>query len=88
MNQVEEVFDKSHVTFCRHFFLLSLQGCHVQGFITVKKVPGVINISPVSQAHSIDYSALNLTHTVRSLTFGSSAKLSRRQKKTLARLHS
>lgn len=45
-------------------------GCAVDGFVTVKKVPGALFVSAQSEAHSFVAGAMNASHTVHSLTVG------------------
>eukprot|EP00271_Cylindrocystis_brebissonii_P010874 TRINITY_DN27304_c0_g1_i1.p1 TRINITY_DN27304_c0_g1~~TRINITY_DN27304_c0_g1_i1.p1 ORF type:complete len:515 (-),score=67.19 TRINITY_DN27304_c0_g1_i1:124-1668(-) len=45
-------------------------GCHIEGFVLVKKVPGNLMVSAHSGAHSFDASTMNLTHLVHQFSFG------------------
>lgn len=45
-------------------------GCAIDGFVTVKKVPGALVVSAQSPAHSFVPSAMNASHIVHALTVG------------------
>ncbi|KAI3755855.1 hypothetical protein L1987_55664 [Smallanthus sonchifolius] len=47
------------------------EGCRIEGFVWVKKVPGNLIISAASGSHSFDASQMNMSHVVSSLSFGS-----------------
>ncbi|KAI7752488.1 hypothetical protein M8C21_012585 [Ambrosia artemisiifolia] len=47
------------------------EGCRVEGFVWVKKVPGNLIISATSGSHSFDASQMNMSHVVSTLSFGS-----------------
>jgi len=46
------------------------EGCIVQGFLHVNRVPGNFHISAHSATHSLQMSVVNMTHTVHHLSFG------------------
>ncbi|GJX52792.1 disulfide isomerase-like protein 5-4 [Tanacetum coccineum] len=48
------------------------QGCRIEGFVWVKKVPGNLVISAVSGSHSFDASQMNMSHVISTFSFGSS----------------
>lgn len=45
-------------------------GCVVDGSVRVNRVPGAVYVTPHSLGHSIDASAINMTHTIKHLSFG------------------
>ncbi|KAK1430957.1 hypothetical protein QVD17_14107 [Tagetes erecta] len=47
------------------------EGCRIEGFVWVKKVPGNLIISAASGSHSFDASQMNMSHVVSTLSFGS-----------------
>ncbi|KAF5814956.1 putative endoplasmic reticulum vesicle transporter, Thioredoxin domain, Thioredoxin-like superfamily [Helianthus annuus] len=47
------------------------EGCRIEGFVWVKKVPGNLIISASSGSHSFDASQMNMSHVVSTLSFGS-----------------
>ncbi|XP_071730210.1 protein disulfide isomerase-like 5-4 [Rutidosis leptorrhynchoides] len=48
------------------------EGCRIEGFVWVKKVPGNLIISATSRSHSFDASLLNMSHVISFFSFGSS----------------
>nr|GFB02726.1 protein disulfide isomerase-like 5-4 [Tanacetum cinerariifolium] len=48
------------------------QGCRIEGFVWVKKVPGNLVITAVSGSHSFDASQMNMSHVISTFSFGSS----------------
>ncbi|KAL7584153.1 protein disulfide isomerase-like 5-4 isoform X1 [Lactuca sativa] len=47
------------------------EGCRIEGFVRVKKVPGNLIISASSAAHSFDASLMNMSHMISNFSFGS-----------------
>ncbi|KAK9074212.1 hypothetical protein SSX86_006809 [Deinandra increscens subsp. villosa] len=47
------------------------EGCRIEGFVWVKKVPGNMIISAFSGSHSFDASRMNMSHVISTLSFGS-----------------
>ncbi|KAL4580188.1 hypothetical protein LXL04_016370 [Taraxacum kok-saghyz] len=47
------------------------EGCRIEGFVRVKKVPGNLIISATSAAHSFDASLMNMSHMITNFSFGS-----------------
>ncbi|KAK1418045.1 hypothetical protein QVD17_27182 [Tagetes erecta] len=47
------------------------EGCRIEGFVWVKKVPGNLIISASSGSHSFDASKMNVSHVISTLCFGS-----------------
>ncbi|PHT82124.1 hypothetical protein T459_15139 [Capsicum annuum] len=47
------------------------EGCRIEGFLRVKKVPSNLVISVRSAAHSFDASQMNISHVISSFLFGS-----------------
>ncbi|XP_058072629.1 protein disulfide isomerase-like 5-4 [Magnolia sinica] len=45
-------------------------GCRIEGFVRVKKVPGNLIISADSGEHSFDASLINVSHVISHLSFG------------------
>ncbi|KAI4333822.1 hypothetical protein L6164_018583 [Bauhinia variegata] len=45
-------------------------GCRIEGYVRVKKVPGNLIISALSDAHSFDASQMNMSHVISNLSFG------------------
>ncbi|KAI3702962.1 hypothetical protein L6452_28716 [Arctium lappa] len=47
------------------------EGCRIEGFVWVKKVPGNLIISASSGSHSFDASQINMSHVISTFSFGS-----------------
>lgn len=47
------------------------EGCRIEGFVWVKKVPGNLIISADSASHSFDASQMNMSHVISTFSFGS-----------------
>ncbi|KAJ9551306.1 hypothetical protein OSB04_015351 [Centaurea solstitialis] len=47
------------------------EGCRIEGFVWVKKVPGNLVISASSGSHSFDASLINMSHVISTFSFGS-----------------
>nr|XP_043630720.1 protein disulfide-isomerase 5-3-like [Erigeron canadensis] len=47
------------------------EGCRIEGFVWVKKVPGNLIVSATSASHSFDASLMNMSHVVSTFSFGS-----------------
>ncbi|KAI7736191.1 hypothetical protein M8C21_007972, partial [Ambrosia artemisiifolia] len=47
------------------------EGCRIEGFLWVKKVPGNLIITASSGSHSFDASRMNMSHVISTLSFGS-----------------
>ena len=45
-------------------------GCVLDGSVRVNRVPGAVYVVPHSLGHSVDPSAVNVTHTIKHLSFG------------------
>lgn len=45
-------------------------GCHVEGYVSVNRVPGTLFFSSVSAAHSFDNRLLNASHIAHAIRFG------------------
>ena len=45
-------------------------GCALSGFVLAKKVPGTLHVLAKSPGHSFDHQAMNLSHVVNYLYFG------------------
>ncbi|KAF5773865.1 putative endoplasmic reticulum vesicle transporter, Thioredoxin domain, Thioredoxin-like superfamily [Helianthus annuus] len=48
------------------------EGCRIEGFLWVKKVPGNLVITASSKSHSFDASRMNMSHVISTLSFGPS----------------
>lgn len=59
-------------------------GCNVEGFVLVKKVPGNLMVTAHSPSHSFDASTMNMTHSIRRLSFG--RQLTKRKQEMVERL--
>ncbi|XP_076945031.1 protein disulfide-isomerase 5-3-like [Bidens hawaiensis] len=47
------------------------EGCRIEGFVWVKKVPGNLVITASSRSHSFDASRMNMSHVISTFSFGS-----------------